>query len=356
MKVAVEASFEEMNQSVSRLRNNIRDGKGEISAAAVEAFAVMRDRMEVEVRGILTRSEGALRQLQEGCTNMTREMQRSISEAENTSRSFGMVAEGIRAEAGRISTTVAEAGQNMAATHNLLQRSQGSLTDVAQKSGEAINTFNENLSQQARSLAALQQSVSATTGQMAEADQRLVAIKNGFTSVLEDLNQRLNKSMMDLGQNILQMRSESEEAARDVTRHGQDITAQHEAIRTTAEALSKALADLEAVNRNVSRNMSDQARIAMSAARLAPMNAPPPAPRVAAAPPPRETAEETLRRLRAMGTRAPASVPPATSAAAPPPAPTPKKSDSDLIHSLTQIIQQLEDTPGGAPTDKKKAG
>jgi chromosome segregation ATPase len=467
MSVVVEKSLSQMQGAASRMREDMKEGRTEVAAAAAQAFNMLRERVEGEVRGILTRAEAAVQGLQTNCGNMTREMEGALLQAESTGRNFNKMADALRGDANKIATSVGEAGQNLAATHSLLQRSQNTLFEVAQKSNDALTIFNDSLTQQTKNLTALQQNVTQAATQLGETDGRLHALKDGFQNVLAELMQRLNDGMLTLGQQVLSVRNDSQNTAREVTRSAQEVAEQNEAIRQTAQQLAQALVQLEGVNRNLGQglretaqetvghmremenfgrqvesqigslesaleNITQQSRLATHALdvpldRAERLNerldktlnltalmadrvpgytmpaetrrptasyAPPPP----AAPPaaPRESVEDTLRRLRERGAlppqaayatsapqaapqarqpapqpapqpafaeRAPAYAPPPPVAAPAPqpqaaaaPAPAKNRSDNDLINSLTQIIQQLEETAGGAADKQKKAG
>jgi methyl-accepting chemotaxis protein len=448
MTTGVETTMRQMHQIAQRVHQELAMSGEQAQKAALLSLNSLRNEMESDMRALIDRAHGALAELQGNCEGLVNEMATATSEAEKMGAGIGRLAQSVQQDASRVVQSVADVSQNLAATNTQLQRSQSNLFDVAQKSSEALGLFTGTLEDHTRGLGDLQSTYARTAEQMEATDQRLAMLKGGFQNVLGDLLQNLNNNMMQLGQQILAVRAETEDATQSVSQ-GTEAMAQQKAV---IAALTQALGQLESVNRNLSASMregvedtvqqverferqTDRVRQASestgqwvtslsqhmqgqlsqlsremertmgqrAASLMQPETRmePAPAPRVQAEAPryqPRtesrtesrvETRQEVrvenrtedpLLKLRDMASRAqqaemakPVAKPPvsrtaagtasdfgsnaaSTGLAAKPAAAarSSSKADSDLINSLSQIIQQLEDTAGGTSSDPLK--
>src|SRR5262249_50317255 len=158
---------------------------------------------------------------------ITQEIGEAVQQAQQVAGSFGTVADSMHADTAKINAGVTEVAQSLSATNALLQRSQNTLYDVAQKSSDALSVFNDSIVHQTRTLHGLQQTCATTAGHMAEADERMQVLKTGFQTVLSEIMERLNGGLLSLGQHILSVKDEAQTAADVVARSGDVVTNQN---------------------------------------------------------------------------------------------------------------------------------
>ena len=295
MSSYVENSLQDLRRSSLVMAQELRGDSSQTQREAVEAFAKMRDQVEAEFQTILERAKESATQLQGNCDLLTKDMRKAVIDAERNAEriteemqrvvtetqtgstqmaddilaaaqqakdvgaQFGVVANGMRSDSAKITAGVSEVAQSLSTTNTLLQRSQSALYDVAQKSSDALNVFNDSIMHQTRNLTALQQSFVETADHMATADERMTVLKHGFQNVLSEIMERLNGGLVNLGQQIVSVKQEAQQAAEIVTVSGQEVANQNVSMTQTAEALALALSQLEAVNRTLSANMRDSA-------------------------------------------------------------------------------------------------
>lgn len=291
----VELALQGMRQSSLTVAAELKGDSTETQRQAVAAFAQMREMVEGEFRQIINRAQESAAQLQANCDLLTKDMRKAVidaernaeriseemrkvvqetqtgsslmaqdivaaaSQAQQVGASFNTVANSMRSDSAKISAGVSEVAQSLSTTNTLLQRSQSALYDVAQKSSDALNVFNDSIMHQSRNLASLQQSFVQTADHMSAADERMTVLKHGFQNVLAEIMERLNGGLVNLGQQIVSVKQEAESAAHIVATSGQEVANQNSSMTHTAEALATALSQLEAVNRTLSANMRDSA-------------------------------------------------------------------------------------------------
>jgi hypothetical protein len=246
------------------------------------------------------------------------------------------------------------------------------------------------------------------------ADAKLETLGKGFERVLADISQRLNDGLLGLSQQLMTVREEARGTVNVIGESAQGLGAQNQNMAGTANVLAKALSQLEAVSRSLSESMientnevegrvqtleeqaarlrraGDTASLAVDAlgtrlqnqlahvdragevlrapiaraesyaqqpqqqsyARSTPM-----APRPVAPQPPRSAAPSAPRQddaTQKMAQRLQTAAEHRIASSAPR-----SGTDNELVASLTQIIQQLEGSSGGAPGEtpvQKKAG
>ncbi|HVY12286.1 MAG TPA: hypothetical protein VHB73_01835, partial [Alphaproteobacteria bacterium] len=431
MRAAIEQSMAQMENISTRLRDSFAAGSDDVRIAAEQIFAKVREGAESELQSLLARAESSLQGLQEVCQGVTSDVRTTLSQAESASQNFSRVTEELREQSQRTANTVAEAERNFVNAGGVLQRSQGALSEVAQKSTQVLSAFNDNLSQQAKQVGLLHDSIQSMTQNMGQADERLAVLKQGFESVLNGLTERLNQGLYSLSKQILSVRGEAEGAAQAVNQSAQELASQNGGIAKTAGVLATALSQMEDVGRTLADSVQHSASQAAEAAQdiearaeraaavseaatsalddlatrmqnqlayveeaarvldqpinqfdalnerlsttlslaaqaarmpatasvapIAPRPPPPYVPPVAPRPPapapsvrPRSAASsealrEKMQRLAGSGSAA-RTAPAAKAPGAP-------RSDNELVQSLTQIIQQLEETAGVKPED-----
>lgn len=457
MTTNVGETMRQMHTIAQRVHQEISQSGEQAHSAALHSFTTIRNEMEVDLHDLISRANGSLAQLQATCERLTGNMDQASSTAEEVSQNFNRMADGIARDSVRIVETAAEVNSSLAATNGLIQTSQASLYDVAQKSSEALGVFSDAMHQQQRNLETMQANFIATAETMSATDERMAVLKTGFQSVLTDLMQQLDTGLNSLGHQILNVREETRATVESVEMGADAMAHQKDTIATTAQALAQALSQLEMVNRTLSQNMkenvdetmhqverfekqtervrqasettsqwvaslsqhmqsqlgqlsremertSNQLSNGLRAPRaersyeprvdvaptpvMAPVAAPvaapaaaprmetiriatPEAPKAAPAAAPAATREDPLARLREMATRAnsqtqsareqmaaapapvkasPAPAPVAAPAAAPAVTPAAAKNaaDNELLSSLSQIIQQLEESSSSA--------
>ncbi|MDX1922619.1 MAG: hypothetical protein SFW65_05790 [Alphaproteobacteria bacterium] len=291
----VELALQGMRQSSLAMAAELKGDSTQTQRDAVAAFAQMREQVEGEFKNIIARAQESAAQLQANCDLLTKDMRKAVIDAERNAEriseemrkvveetqsgsslmvqdivaaatqaqevgaSFNTVANSMRSDSAKISAGVSEVAQSLSTTNTLLQRSQSALYDVAQKSSDALNVFNDSIMHQSRNLASLQQSFVQTADHMSAADERMTVLKHGFQNVLAEIMERLNGGLVNLGQQIVNVKQEAESAAHIVTTSGQEVANQNINMTQTAEALATALSQLEAVNRTLSANMRDSA-------------------------------------------------------------------------------------------------
>ncbi|MBY0428963.1 MAG: hypothetical protein K2Q32_07065, partial [Alphaproteobacteria bacterium] len=219
MSSYVENALQDLRRSSLVMSQELRSDSSQTQREAVEAFAKMRDQVEVEFKTILDRAKESAAQLQGNCDLLTKDMRKAVIDAERNAEriseemrrvveetnvgstqmaedilsaaqqakevgsQFGVVANGMRSDSAKITAGVSEVAQSLSTTNTLLQRSQSALYDVAQKSSDALNVFNDSIMHQTRNLTALQQSFVQTADHMATADERMTVLKHGFQNV-----------------------------------------------------------------------------------------------------------------------------------------------------------------------------
>ncbi len=291
----VERCLRDLRQSSLAMSQELRGDSSQTQRDAVDAFIKMRQQVEGEFQTILTRAQESAAQLQANCDLLTKDMRKAVIDAERNAEriseemrkvvedtqtgstqmaedilaaaqqakdvgsQFGVVANSMRSDSAKITAGVSEVAQSLSTTNTLLQRSQSALYDVAQKSSDALNVFNDSIMHQTRNLTALQQSFVQTADHMATADERMTVLKHGFQNVLSEIMERLNGGLVNLGQQIVSVKQEAQHAAEIVSSSGQEVANQNVNMTQTAEALALALSQLEAVNRTLSANMRDSA-------------------------------------------------------------------------------------------------
>ncbi len=295
MSVYVENSLQDLRRTSLVIVQELKGDSSDTQRDAVEAFAKMREQVEVEFQTILARAQESAAMLQTNCDLLTKDMRKAVIDAERNAEriseemrkvveetqtgsqqmaddilsaaqqardvgaQFGTVANGMRSDSAKITAGVSEVAQSLSTTNTLLQRSQSALYDVAQKSSDALNVFNDSIMHQTRNLTTLQQSFVQTADHMANADERMTVLKAGFQNVLSEIMDRLNGGLINLGQQIVSVKQEAQQAADIVSISGQEVANQNSNMTQTAEALAAALTQLEAVNRSLSANMRDSA-------------------------------------------------------------------------------------------------
>jgi hypothetical protein len=415
MHDAITHSLGQMDSFSNQIREAFASRSGEVKDAAAQIFARVRMGAEEELQTLLHRASGSLKELQSSCESMTHEMRTAISQAEGAGEHLGQISQHIRETGQQAANDVHEAGAGLASAQEMLQRSQGVLFEVAQKSGEALALFNENLVAQTRQIASFQDNLASATQDVDSADAKLETLGKGFERVLADISQRLNDGLLGLSQQLMTVREEARGTVGTIAESAQGLGQQNQNMASTANILAKALSQLEAVSRSLSDSMientnevegrvqtleeqaarlrraGDTASLAVDAlgtrlqnqlahvdraaevlrqplvrtetyaqqpqnqsyARSTPMaprplSSVPTPPRAAPAPAPRqdEATQKMAQRLQSGAESRVASSAPRNSG------------DNELVASLTQIIQQLEGSGGGAgePSAQKKAG
>ncbi len=427
----IEETMRQLNAITSRIGDEMAGSSDAAQQQLLDTLSRVKRDMQGEMQNLVSQASNALGDMQNTCDELTQHLAGASADVLRTTQEFGRMNQAISHDAQNINAT-------MTATNSLLQRSQATLFDVAQKSGDALGLFNQTVERQAESLQMLQSQFAETASNMAETDQRMNALKSGFQHVMSDLMQQLNTGMLGLGQQILDVRREATGAIGDVNYGTENLAQQKHAITSQAVALANALAQLEQVNRTLADNMrasvadttqqvekferqtervrqasettgqwvtslgqhmqnqlaqisremertvgtmgaasrTPSATFAAPASSFAPAATPAPAPAPVAAPAaaskpgftssyaapaakPVEAANDPLQKLRDMAkaNEKPAATAPNYAAptykpatAATPAKPAAAKADTDLINSLSQIIQQLEDTAGGKDT------
>lgn len=291
----VEVALQGMRQSSVAMFQDLKGDSTQTQREAAQAFVAMREQVEAEFKTIIARAQESAAQLQANCDLLTKDMRKAVIDAERNAEriseemrkvvedthagstamtqdivaaatqaqevgaSFNTVANAMRSDSAKISAGVSEVAQSLSTTNTLLQRSQSALYDVAQKSSDALNVFNDSIMHQTRNLSGLQQSFVQTADHMAAADERMTVLKHGFQNVLTEIMDRLNGGLVNLGQQIVSVKQEAQSAAEIVTASGNEVANQNSSMTQTAEALAQALTQLEAVNRSLSANMRDSA-------------------------------------------------------------------------------------------------
>ncbi len=255
MRDAVGQNLVQMQGLAQRIRDALGTDSEEAAQAAGQVFARLRGHAESELQALLGRAETTLSGLQSACDGLTRDMRVMLGEAEKTAQDFTRTTEDLRQESQRAAGSVADAGHNIAEASALLQKSQGALFDVAQKSGQVLDLFNENLTTQTGRVASLQASIEQVTQSMEQADRNLLGVKDSFENVIGGLTGRLNTGLADLGRQIVSVRGAAQETAGCVDESAETLAARNKAMAQTAGTLAAALAQLDEISRVLSRNL-----------------------------------------------------------------------------------------------------
>lgn len=416
MTTNVEATMRQMHQIAQRVHQELAMSGEQAQKAAGVSLAALRQQMESDMQALIGRTHGALGELQGHCDRLLAEMNEATQAAENVGTSLGNVVSRVNQDANKVVQTVAEVGQNLSSTNALLQRSQSNLFDVAQKSSEALGLFNNTLEQHTQSLDALRGNYVETADQMEMTGKRIEVVNSGFQNVVGDLMNQLNGQLMQLGQQVLSVRAQTQETEVSITSASEAMEQQ----KALVGALSAALGQLEQVNRNLSLTMQDSvaetsaqvdrferqtdrvrqasestgqwvtslsqhmqnqlSQLAREMERTSVARTQGFAPAAPVAPSMTQSApasaqaskDDSLAKLRELATKAnstsapaPTTQPPrfsenaaslagSVARASAPASRTAAKTDADLISSLSQIIQQLEDTAGGSADPLKR--
>lgn len=230
MTGVIEETLGKLQRASAKAAEELRDSSDDTQREALAAFIMMREQMEGEMRGLVAKAGGALSQLQESCDQLTHSMERTLEEAGDVTGAFKGASESMQVETRKIAASVQEAGQQLAATQTMLQKSQNTLFDVAQKSTEALTLFGSNLDAQGQNMAGLQ------------------ATQGAYQKALDDLLAKLNAGLAGLGQQLVVVKTEAQDAA-------QQVAQQNGAMVHTAQTLAGALTQLESVNRSLGQNL-----------------------------------------------------------------------------------------------------
>lgn len=253
MTTGVETTMRQMHQIAQRVNQELAMSGEQAQKAASVSLAALRQQMEADMQTLISRTQGALGDLQGHCDRLVAEMAQATEQAEKIGTGFGEVVNHVNQDANKVVQMVSEVGQNLSSTNALLQRSQSNLFEVAQKSGEALELFNDTLVKHTQGLDALQGRYAETADQMEVTGQRIESVNAGFKNVVGDLMSQLNNQLVQLGQQILDVRAQTRETEVSLVSTGEAMEQQKELVG----ALAQALGHLEHVNRNLSSTMRE---------------------------------------------------------------------------------------------------
>lgn len=386
---SAEAALGQLNGTCGLLTDEMSRVVGEAQNATAQ-FEKASQRMREEAGGI----SGSVAEVTQGLAATTGLMQRSQSAlydiAQKSAETLGVFNESIAKNASTLSAIHQDfmgANDNIVAADERLALLKKGLGNAMTEMVDRVNTgliqlgqqilkvkaeaggAVESMSAQSDAFAASQGTVVHTVQALAQALSQLEAVNHTLAHTIQNSTQEAAQQTRQLGalsqqvqQQVATLENAAQAAAHQSVALSQSLDMPIAKVENLTERLDRTLnltvmvgdkiaGQLGGMTRDMERALHDMAGGAKNMVSRT------------YASPEAETAQDMLGRLQNMAqhaaapvARAPAYVPPAPSyvPAAPLPAPAARKSDSDLISSLSQIIQQLEESTGKADAAARK--